>query len=55
MNPSNDDLPPGWEVRQTPDGRTYYIDHNKQCTTWTRPSDPPPYIAPQTPPSRELL
>jgi Family of unknown function (DUF6535)/WW domain len=55
IHPSNDDLPPGWEVRQTLDGRTYYIDHYMQRTTWTRPSDPPPYIAPHTPPSREVL
>ncbi|KAH9972236.1 hypothetical protein BGW80DRAFT_1206841 [Lactifluus volemus] len=55
INPTNGDLPPGWEVRQTPDGRTYYIDHNIQRTTRTRPSDPLPYITPHTPPSREVL
>ena len=55
INPSNDDLPPGWEVRQTGDGRTYYIDHNMQRTTWIPPPDPPPYIAPPTSPSREVL
>ncbi|KAH9967091.1 hypothetical protein BGW80DRAFT_1341310 [Lactifluus volemus] len=54
--PSNDDLPPGWEVRRTPyDGRIYYIDHKMQRTTWTRPSDPPPYVAPYTSPSQEVL
>ena len=32
-----DDLPPGWEMRVAPDGRTYYVDHNTRNTTWHRP------------------
>ena len=31
------DLPPGWERRSAPDGRTYYVDHNTQTTTWRPP------------------
>jgi hypothetical protein len=30
-------LPPFWEERVSPDGRAYYVDHNTQTTTWTRP------------------
>ena len=34
----NDDvLPTGWEKRIDKYGRTFYIDHNTQTTTWTRP------------------
>jgi E3 ubiquitin-protein ligase NEDD4 len=41
MNPNFDQygqLPPGWERRTDPLGRTYYVDHNTRSTTWTRPS-----------------
>ena len=31
-------LPPGWEARLTPDKRMYYVNHNTQTTTWTRPA-----------------
>ncbi|KAG0058420.1 hypothetical protein BGZ89_001298 [Linnemannia elongata] len=31
-------LPPNWERRLDPLGRTYYVDHNNRQTTWTRPS-----------------
>lgn len=31
-------LPPGWERRIDPLGRTYYVDHNTRTTTWNRPS-----------------
>lgn len=31
-------LPPGWERRIDPLGRTYYVDHNTRSTTWHRPS-----------------
>ena len=31
-------LPPGWERRIDPLGRTYYVDHNSRSTTWHRPS-----------------
>ncbi|XP_042634656.1 E3 ubiquitin-protein ligase NEDD4-like isoform X12 [Cyprinus carpio] len=30
-------LPPGWEERRDPKGRTYYVNHNNRSTTWTRP------------------
>lgn len=31
------ELPPGWEQRSTPDGRTYFVDHNTRTTTWVDP------------------
>ncbi|KAG0277287.1 hypothetical protein BGZ96_002924 [Linnemannia gamsii] len=31
-------LPPNWERRLDPLGRTYYVDHNNRQTTWTRPN-----------------
>eukprot|EP00755_Sulcionema_specki_P006770 Sspe_Gene.36380::Locus_17580_Transcript_1_1_Confidence_1.000_Length_1832::g.36380::m.36380 len=30
-------LPRGWEMRQTEDGRVYFIDHNTRQTTWNDP------------------
>ncbi|XP_065918964.1 E3 ubiquitin-protein ligase NEDD4-like isoform X2 [Dysidea avara] len=30
-------LPPGWELRKAPDGRTFFIDHNTRTTTWEHP------------------
>ena len=30
-------LPEGWEERQTPDGRPYFVDHNSRTTTWVDP------------------
>ncbi|KAL0965888.1 hypothetical protein UPYG_G00287240 [Umbra pygmaea] len=30
-------LPPGWEERKDSKGRTYYVNHNNRCTTWTKP------------------
>ncbi|KAL5526560.1 hypothetical protein ACEPAF_8284 [Sanghuangporus sanghuang] len=41
FNPHEDHLgplPPGWERRIDPLGRTYYVDHNTRSTTWHRPS-----------------
>jgi len=41
-------LPSGWEAKQAPDGRFYFIDHNTRTTTWDDPrarnfySSPPP-------------
>ncbi|XP_055341668.1 E3 ubiquitin-protein ligase Su(dx)-like [Paramacrobiotus metropolitanus] len=35
-------LPPGWEQRQDPLGRPYYVDHNTRSTTWERPQPLPP-------------
>ncbi|XP_035778224.1 E3 ubiquitin-protein ligase Nedd-4-like isoform X2 [Anopheles albimanus] len=34
-------LPPGWEVRQDPVGRTYYVNHIARTTQWERPSVQP--------------
>ncbi|CAM9490348.1 unnamed protein product [Pylaiella littoralis] len=34
------DLPPGWEVKYAPDGRPYYVDHNKHVTSWDHPQGP---------------
>ena len=31
------ELPPGWEQRQTPEGRVYFVDHNTRTTTWVDP------------------
>ena len=30
-------LPPSWERREDPQGRTYYVDHHTRSTTWHRP------------------
>ncbi|KAE9406415.1 HECT-domain-containing protein [Gymnopus androsaceus JB14] len=41
FNPNVDQygpLPPGWERRIDPLGRTYYVDHNTRTTTWNRPN-----------------
>ncbi|KAL0279413.1 UNVERIFIED_CONTAM: hypothetical protein PYX00_000980 [Menopon gallinae] len=34
---NNAPLPPGWEERQDPNGRTYYVNHIGRCTQWERP------------------
>ncbi|XP_038147937.1 NEDD4-like E3 ubiquitin-protein ligase WWP1, partial [Cyprinodon tularosa] len=39
--PASDPLPPGWEQRKDPHGRTYYVDHNTRTTTWERPQPLP--------------
>ncbi|CAL8293238.1 unnamed protein product [Lota lota] len=39
---TSDALPPGWEQRKDPHGRTYYVDHNTRTTTWERPQPLPP-------------
>lgn len=31
------ELPAGWEQRHTPEGRSYYVDHNTRTTTWVDP------------------
>lgn len=31
------ELPAGWEQRQTPEGRPYFVDHNTRTTTWVDP------------------
>ncbi len=30
-------LPPGWEIRHTANGRTYFVDHNNRTTQFTDP------------------
>ena len=35
-------LPNGWEEKRTEQGRTYYIDHNTETTSWDRPPPPSP-------------
>uniref|UniRef100_A0ABM5EUN2 E3 ubiquitin-protein ligase n=2 Tax=Pogona vitticeps TaxID=103695 RepID=A0ABM5EUN2_9SAUR len=35
-----DALPPGWEQRELPNRRVYYVDHNTKTTTWERPLPP---------------
>ncbi|XP_016002356.2 NEDD4-like E3 ubiquitin-protein ligase WWP2 isoform X1 [Rousettus aegyptiacus] len=35
-----DALPTGWEQRELPNGRVYYVDHNTKTTTWERPLPP---------------
>jgi len=30
-------LPPGWDVKIDPQGRTYYVDHNSKTTTYNPP------------------
>jgi len=39
-------LPQGWEERQTPDGRPYFVDHNNRTTTWLDPrlANAPPSV-----------
>ncbi|KAM8876009.1 E3 ubiquitin-protein ligase NEDD4-like isoform 1-T1 [Synchiropus picturatus] len=35
--PTSAGLPPGWEEKRDSKGRRYYVNHNSQTTTWTRP------------------
>jgi len=30
-------LPAGWEMKTTPDGRVFFVDHNRQHTSWEDP------------------
>eukprot|EP00752_Nemacystus_decipiens_P018608 g16683.t1 len=39
-------LPPGWEARVLPEGRTMFVDHNTQTTHWE-----PPVMQSSSPPS----
>uniref|UniRef100_A0A182JS61 HECT-type E3 ubiquitin transferase n=1 Tax=Anopheles christyi TaxID=43041 RepID=A0A182JS61_9DIPT len=47
---SNDPLPPGWEVRQDPVGRMYYVNHIARTTQWERPT-----IGPSQPGMNEMV
>ncbi|XP_070617813.1 LOW QUALITY PROTEIN: NEDD4-like E3 ubiquitin-protein ligase WWP2 [Erythrolamprus reginae] len=38
--PAQETLPAGWEQRELPNGRVYYVDHNTKSTTWERPLPP---------------
>jgi hypothetical protein len=31
-------LPPGWQIRYTAQGRAYYVNHNEKSTQWTHPT-----------------
>ncbi|XP_026175585.1 E3 ubiquitin-protein ligase NEDD4-like isoform X1 [Mastacembelus armatus] len=35
--PTSAGLPPGWEEKWDSKGRRYFVNHNTQTTTWTRP------------------
>ncbi|KAG2180753.1 hypothetical protein INT44_003760 [Umbelopsis vinacea] len=36
-NTNSGPLPAGWEMRTTPEGRPYFVDHNTRTTTWVDP------------------
>jgi hypothetical protein len=35
-------LPPNWEIRETPEGRRYYVNHSTRSTQWHDPREPLP-------------
>ncbi|XP_060805532.1 E3 ubiquitin-protein ligase Nedd-4 isoform X2 [Amyelois transitella] len=35
--PNSEGLPPGWTMQKAPNGRIFFIDHNKKTTTWIDP------------------
>ena len=35
---SNSNLPDGWEMRTTPEGKVYYVNHITKTTQWDRPT-----------------
>jgi E3 ubiquitin-protein ligase NEDD4 len=37
LPPELGELPPGWEMRHTPEGRPYFVDHNARQNTWVDP------------------
>jgi hypothetical protein len=37
VSPLVDELPPGYEKKQAPDGNWYYVNHNDGTTSWTPP------------------
>ncbi|XP_053200656.1 NEDD4-like E3 ubiquitin-protein ligase WWP2 [Panonychus citri] len=38
---SDENLPPGWEIRYDQYNRKYYVDHNTRSTTWEKPQKLP--------------
>mmetsp|Transcript_14812 Transcript_14812/g.45769 ORF Transcript_14812/g.45769 Transcript_14812/m.45769 type:complete len:473 (+) Transcript_14812:320-1738(+) len=50
--PSASGLPPHWERKTAPDGRTYYVDHRTKTTHWQLPTTAPvagaPIVVPAT-------
>ena len=43
MGEGEDGLPPGWEKKETDDGRTYYVDKIGEKVSWDLPGcEPPP-------------
>jgi len=54
---NSEGLPAGWSVQVAPNGRMFFIDHNKRATTWVdprsgRPSTLPRQLQNQTPANR---
>ncbi|KAK4018425.1 hypothetical protein OUZ56_000480 [Daphnia magna] len=45
--PNSDGLPPGWTVQVAPNGRLFFIDHNKRATTWVDPRSGRPSTLPR--------
>eukprot|EP01119_Soliformovum_irregulare_P009115 TRINITY_DN2224_c1_g1_i1.p1 TRINITY_DN2224_c1_g1~~TRINITY_DN2224_c1_g1_i1.p1 ORF type:complete len:562 (-),score=77.75 TRINITY_DN2224_c1_g1_i1:35-1720(-) len=43
-SPSNN-LPPGWEIRTDPSGRSFYVDHNTKSTTYYPPWSQSPGVS----------
>lgn len=39
-NANPDPLPSGWEMKMTPQGKIYFVDHNTRTTTWEDPRLP---------------
>ena len=38
LNNSSLNLPSGWTERVDANGRTYYVNHERRCTQWVRPT-----------------
>ena len=38
LTDSDDDLPKGWEMRVSENGKVYYIDHLTRHTQWSHPN-----------------
>ncbi|KAA0162874.1 hypothetical protein FNF28_04509 [Cafeteria roenbergensis] len=39
MDIRKEELPPGWGMALTPDGRPYYLDETRRETSWHLPAD----------------